>query len=138
MFSFSSLFTKTGAPPIKAVNGGDPLDRAKGAILKAIDEQKSYLNLTVANQPLPKTKGGKKLVSTWFTKAADGYWLVVRYGQLTLPIADGAMFVETAEKLRELLEAIKNSVRSGELDDIIGNMQRTRSAALSKGKKKAA
>jgi len=131
-FSFLKLIKKTGQLPSKVVSrSGDPLTIAKTAILKALDEQKGYLTLSEGGKPLPKAKGGKKTVSTWFTKAEDGYWTGIRYGQLSITINGGTgLFIGNAAELQTFYDAVKESIRAGEMDEVIGKLREARSASL--------
>lgn len=138
-YSFMSLIKKSGDPPAKA--GGkatDPFAVAKDAIVKALDEQKGYLTLVEGGQPLPKTKGGTKVVSTWFTKTEEGYWTGIRYGQLPVRINDATgHFIGTADELTAFYNAVKEAITKGELDEPIRSLQEGRSAKL-KGKTRRA
>ena len=136
VFTFSSLIKQSGDLPNKqAARAGDPLTIAKAAILKALDEQKGYLSLVESGQTLPKSKKGTKTVSTWFTKTPEGYWTSIRYGQLSIPVNGQTGFlVGEAGELTAFYEAVKAASRGGELDEVISDMQATRSQALRKAR----
>lgn len=77
----------------------DPLTVAKDKVVKGIESQKALVKLVVEGKPLPKTKGGDKSVSTWWSKQSDGYWTHLAYGQLPIPIIPA--------KLDEQLNALR-------------------------------
>ncbi len=131
-FSFMALVKKTGELPNKTIaRTGDPLSIAKAAVMKALDEQKGYVTLSESGQALPRTKGGTKTVSTWFTKTQEGYWTSLRYGQLPIPIGEGTgLFIGTADELKAFYDAVKESIQAGQMDGVIGELQKKRSAAL--------
>ena len=131
-FSFMKLVKKSGELPSKgSTRTGDPLAIAKTAILKALDQQKGYLSAFEKGDALPKTKGGKKGVSTCFTKTGEGYWTGIRYGQLPIPIGDApGLLIGTAAELQAFYDAVKASIAGGEMDGVIGDLQKKRSASL--------
>lgn len=117
------------------VQGGrkDPLGSAKEGIIKAVEQQKDYAALTKREQPLPKAKGNRS-VSTWFQKQADGWVTTVRYGQLSIPLDEkgttGVLVGATLDDLGPFYDAVIDSIRKGELDTIIAEMQKKRSESL--------
>lgn len=133
MFGFMNLIKQSGELPSKvAGRTGDPLTIAKTAILKSLDDQQRYLTMMENNQPLPKTAKGGKTVSTWFTKGPDGsYWTSIRYGQLPITINGMTGFqIGHGAELTAFYDAVRTSIKAGEMDKVIGDLQKGRSEKL--------
>jgi hypothetical protein len=132
MFSFLSLAEKSASGKPKKANGkSDPLQTAKDAVANAIEDQKKYLALIGEGKPLPKTKSGTKTVSPWFWSADDGYWTTLRYGQLTIDLGtENQWWFSSIEKLHAFYDAVKEGILTGQMNAVIGELQKKRSASL--------
>jgi hypothetical protein len=107
----------------------DPLTLAKSKVLDALKVQKGYVDLVIADKPLPKK--GEREASTWFKKENDGWWSTIRYGQLPILI-DGHpdLFIGKLEDMTAFYDAVATAISAGELDTQIRKLQSERSAAL--------
>jgi hypothetical protein len=112
----------------------DPLTLAKEKILKAIDQQKAYVQLVIDGKPLPKK--GDKTVSVWFSNEADGWCASIRYGQASIPLGktekDTQLLIGKLDQVSLFFDAVAGAIKGGELDAAIGKLQSERSAALTK------
>jgi hypothetical protein len=135
--AFSFLKGKKLVVPTKTPSGrGDPVALAKEGIIKAATQQKALVGHTQRKEKLPQSKGGRA-VSTWFNYQHDGWVTTIRYGQLSIPLDDkgttGVLVGPNIEDLTSFYDAVIESIRKGELDTVIGDLQKKRSASL-KGK----
>ena len=131
--SFMKLVQKTGKLAKSSRNKRiDPLTLAKNKVLAALKAQKGFVALVADNKPLPKNEAGRE-AGTWFSKQTDGWWTSIRYGQLSIPIADGQADMLIGPKLETVTafyDAVADAIAAGELDAQIGKLQAERSAAL--------
>ena len=131
--SFMKLVQKTGKLAKSGRNKRiDPLTLAKNKVLAALKAQKGFVALVADNKPLPKNEAGRE-AGTWFSKQTDGWWTSVRYGQLSIPIADGQADMLIGPKLEDVTtfyDAVAEAIGKGELDGPIAKLQGERSAAL--------
>jgi hypothetical protein len=132
MLSFMKLVQTTGKLAQSSQNKRiDPLTLAKNKVLDALKVQKGFVAPVAENKPLPKNEAGRE-ASTWFSKQADGWWTSIRYGQLSIPIADGQADMLIGPKLEQVAafyDAVAAAIANGELDGAIGKTGQARKTA---------
>lgn len=132
-FSFLKDRVLVTPPKGAGTKQGDPLTAAKNRVITGAKAQKGYVQLLIEGKELPKMEGGKKLVSTWFYRAADRlYETRLRYGQSAIPL-DGTKTGVRVGKLEDLIpfyDAVIAGIEKGELDERLHAMQQQKSASL--------
>jgi hypothetical protein len=132
-FSFLQGLTVVVPPRGAGTKQGDPLTAAKNRVIAGAKAQKTYVQLLIDGKELPKMDGGKKTVSVWFYRAADGsYETRLRYGQSAIPL-DGTKTGVRVGDLKALIpfyDAVIAGIERGELDEKLHAMQQAKSAAL--------
>jgi hypothetical protein len=132
-FSFLQGLTIVAPPKGAGTKQGDPLTSAKNRVIAGAKAQKTYVQLLIDGKELPKMEGGKKTVSVWFYKEADGsYATRLRYGQSAIPL-DGTKTGVRVGALKDLIpfyDSVIKALDAGELDAQISVMQAKKSDDL--------
>jgi hypothetical protein len=132
-FSFLKDRAIVVTPKNAGTKQGDPVTAATSRVIAGARLQKTYVQALIDGKELPKMDVAKQTAGTWFYRAADGtYETRLRYGQAAIPLDGGKTGVRIGE-LKDLLpfyDAVIAAIEKRELDAVITEMQKAKSAAL--------
>lgn len=130
MSTLSKFTFKTLTKPAQL----DPVQKRRGKILSAIEQQKLVLAATLKDETytVPAKTGGKpaKIIRPWFTAQDGGYYVQCRYGArpLLLNGNNNAVFVNKLDEVAAVLNAFAAAARAGELDKAISAIAEKKNA----------
>ena len=103
-------------PSVSVTAGHDPMERARRKMLAAVALQN---RLVGAEQTGKELKINDRKPRKWYFQVNGTYYVAVKYGSKSLPIARNLNTIEagpTLASVRKVLATLKAAVEAGELD----------------------